>query len=477
MDGGAKRGQSGAMSTAPPVIQPAAQPASWPSHFSATLKLGVPIIGSLIAQMLITLTDTVMIGWYGVDELAALVLATSVFFVVFIVGSGFAFAVMPMAASAEGEGDVAQVRRVTRMGLWISVIWCAFWMPVLWQFEWLALAIGQEAKVALLAQDYMRIAQWAMFPGLVIMVLKSFLSALERPGWVLWATVIGAVANVIANYALIFGHWGAPEMGVQGAAVASVVTHVVMGVVIATYCHRQPILAGYGVFVRLWRSDWPAFLEVFRLGWPIGLTMLAEVGLFSATAVMMGWIGTLELATHGIAIQIASMAFMIYLGLAQTATIRVGRALGRRDRVGIVRASAVVVILQLGMAVVMIGVLLLLPEALISLFLDRDDPASLAIIAYGSGLLLAAAAFQVVDGLQVVVMSVLRGLKDTRVPMWCAALSYWGIGIPVSTGLGFGLGYGGYGIWSGLVVGLSVAAATMIWRLRVVMARLSFGVA
>jgi len=441
-----------------------APPLSYPANFRATLYLGVPLIGSLMAQTLVNLTDTVMVGWYGLDSLAAVVLATSVFFVFFIVGSGFAMAVMPMAAAAEGAGEQHQVRRVVRMGLWISVIYCAVMMAVLWNFSALLQALGQKPKIADLAQDYMRIGQWGMFPGMLMMVLKSYLSALERPGWIIWATLLGAVGNAVFNYAFIFGHWGAPEMGVRGAAIASVFTGVVTFLVLAIYAQYNRHLKEYAIFTRIWRSDWPAFWEVFRLGWPIGATMLAEVGMFSASAIMMGWIGTRELATHGIAVQIASIAFMVYLGMANATTIRVGQALGRRNREGIRRAALVLIAIQLSSAAVMIVVLLSFPASLISLFLDAENPDRVGIITYGTGLLVVAAAFQVVDGLQVAGLNILRGLKDTRVPMLGAVVSYWAIGMPVSYVLGFKFGFGGYGIWGGLVVGLACAAVLMMWR-------------
>jgi len=436
------------------------------------MVLGLPIIGSHVAQMLVHLTDTIMVGWYGVAELAAIVLATSVFFVFFIVGSGFAMAVMPMAASAAASDDHVQVRRVVRMGLWISAIYSLALMPLLWNFKALLILIGQDADIAQLAQDYMRIAQWGMFPAMLIMVLKSFLSALERPAWVLWATIIGAIGNILVNYALIFGNWGAPEMGIRGAAVASILTEILTFLVIAVYAQMHRDFQGYQVFTRIWRSDRLALKEVFRIGWPIGMTMLAEVGLFSFSAVMMGWIGTRELATHGIAIQIASISFMVYLGLANVGTIRAGRALGRHDKLGIWRAAITVAALQLGTAAVIIVVFLTMPRQLISLFLDPTSPDYAAIIAYGTGLLVLAALFQIVDGLQVVALSVLRGLKDTQIPMICAVVSYWIIGVPIGWLLGFPAGFGGYGIWAGLVIGLLMASITLLWRFFVVMRRL-----
>lgn len=437
----------------------------WSGHFKATLALGLPMVGSHLAQMSVNLTDTLMLGWYGVNELAAVVLAGSAFFLVFIVGSGFALAIMPMVANAEGENDIVQVRRVVRMGFWITVIFCTFAMPAMWQMEAFLLAIGQKAHVAVLAQDYMRIAQWAMFPAMLVMVLKSYLSALERPQWVLWATLAGTVINALLNYALIFGNWGAPELGVKGAAIASLMTATVTFIVLFAYANFNPALKKYDLFVRIWRSDWPAFWAVFRLGWPIGAALLAETGLFSATAVMMGWIGTVELATHGIVLQIAAMTFMIYLGLSNVGTVRAGRALGRKDGVGLRRAAWVVIASMMLVSICVVAMFLSIPEHLIALFLSRSDPAAPAIIAFGISLMVVAAAFQVADGLQVVLLGLLRGLKDTAVPMVLAVISYWIIGLPAGYLLGFTFGYGGVGVWVGLVVGLSLAALTLGGRL------------
>ncbi|WP_350333513.1 MATE family efflux transporter [Coralliovum pocilloporae] len=452
---------------APVSTQPAD---SWFRHVKSTLALGIPLVGSHLAQMLTNTTDIVMVGWYGVDELAAVVLATSVFFTVFIVGSGFAFAVLPTVANAVGANDETSVRRAVRMGFWLSMIYCALVMPPLWFVESILNLLGQEPRISAMAQDYMRIAQWSMIPALLIMVLKSYLSALERAQIVLWATVAGAVANGLANYAFIFGNWGAPEMGLRGAAVATLITTSLSFLMLWLYAARHPVLQKYDLFRRLWRSDWPAFREIYKLGWPIGLTLLAETGLFAAASLMMGWIGVRELAAHGIVLQIASIAFMIPLGLSNVATIRAGHALGRRDIPNLVRGSWVVGAVGLSIALCSLSLFLLIPETLIGLFLDKADPEAPAIVAYGLVLILAAAAFQIVDSMQVITLGLLRGIKDTSVPMALAVVSYWMIGIPVAYVFAFKQDYGGVGIWSGLVVGLTIAALTMlaryVWQIR-----------
>ncbi len=400
---------------------------SWRDHIRASAILGLPLIGSHIAQMLTHTTDVVMMGWYSVEGLAAVVLAAQVYFVVFIVGSGFAFAVMPMAAAALGADDHAQVRRSVRMGAWLVLGYGLVMLVPLWYLKPILLALGQEPHLTEIAQDYMRIAVWGIFPALLIMVLKSYLGALERAQVVLVATLVAAAANVFFNYAFIFGHFGFPEMGAKGAAIASVLTITLDTVFLVLYAAYKPALKQYQLFVKPLKPDWPALREVTRLGAPIGMTMLAEVGMFSAATLMVGWAGTLQLAAHGIVLQIASLSFMIPLGIANVATIRAGRALGRQDQTGLWRASVVVVLSALAIAALAMVVMLSVPQTLISLFLKPSEPNYLLILEMGGALLLVAAAFQVVDAMQVVGLGLLRGIKDTGAPMvgGVAVASIW----------------------------------------------------
>ncbi|WP_050522574.1 MATE family efflux transporter [Pseudorhodobacter wandonensis] len=433
-------------------------------HARALLALGLPLIGSHLAQMALHVTDTVMLGWYGVVELASVVLGASAFFIVFILGSGFGQAVMPMVAQALGRGDEVQVRRDTRMGLWLSIGFGAACYPVFWRSESILLALGQQPDVSALAQDYLRIAGLGMMPALLVMALKSYLAALERTQVVLWITMTAVVLNAGINYALIFGNWGAPEMGVRGAAIASVLTQVVTFVALGFYAHWQPDLRRFNLFQRFWRPDWQAMHQVYRVGWPIGLTGLAEGGLFQASAIMMGWIGTVQLAAHGIALEVTALAFMVHLGLSNAATVRVGRAMGQGNAQSLRDGAKVALVLSLGFGVAMVVLFLALPGPIVALFLDRTNPSAGAIIAFGTVLLALSALFQMVDATQAMALGFLRGMQDTRAPMWIVTLSYWGLGIPSSYVLAFPLGFGGAGLWLGLTVGLSVAAGLLMWR-------------
>ena len=437
-------------------------PQTYRQHSRALLVLGVPLVGSHLAQIAIVVTDSVMLGWYSVQALAAITLASSAAFVLFIVGSGFAFAVLPMVANAMAEDDEVQVRRVTRMGMWMSALYGVAVLPLLIWSEPILLGLGQEPDIAALTQDYLRLFSIGMVPSLLVMVLKNFLAALERTQVVLWVTVAAAVLNGFVNYVLIFGNFGAPELGIKGAAIASVTLQLVTLAVLVVYTMR--VTPEHAMFQRMWRPDWEAFGRVFRLGWPIGLTNLAESGLFSASAVMMGWIGALPLAAHGIALQLAAMTFVVHLGLSQAATVRAGHAAGRRDGLSLRRGALVATLMSVLFAGVAIVVYLTIPEVLLGLFLDPDEPARPEILAIGVVLLAMAALFQLVDGAQVIALGLLRGLQDTKVPMIHATISYWGVGLSVSYILGFTLGWGGVGVWMGLVVGLACASGLLMHR-------------
>lgn len=431
-------------------------------HMRATLRIGLPLIGGHLAQFVIGLTDTVMMGWYGVEALAALVLGSTLFFVIFLMGSGFAWAVMPLVASAEAEQDEVTIRRVTRMGMWLSVLFGLAFLPLFWFSAPVLIALGQEPGLAADAQIYLRITGIAVIPALLVMVMKSYLAALERTSVVFWITALAAVANVLANYMLIFGNWGAPELGVAGAAWASMVVQVIS--LIGVMIYARVTLPEHTLFQRLWKPDFDVMARVTRMGVPIGLTNLAEVGLFAASSIMMGWLGTLALAAHGIVLQVATAAFMVHLGLSNAATVRAGNAFGRRDSAHLKRGAWTVILLSGTVAALSIVIFLTLPTPLINLFLAENEPDRAAILDIGIGLMAMAALFQLADGAQVLALGLLRGIQDTTVPMIMAAISYWGLGLSAAWLFGFVLEWGGKGVWFGLVIGLAAAAVMMMTR-------------
>jgi MATE family multidrug resistance protein len=233
---------------------------------------------------------------------------------------------------------------------------------------------------------------------------------------------------------------------------------------LGVYAQFQRELHRFRLFSRFWRADYPAMGRVFRLGWPIGVTGLMESGLFSGASLMMGWVGTVPLAAHGIAMQVAALAFMVHLGLSNAATVLAGRAEGAGNIKAMREIAMTAIGLSAALCAVGIVIFLSLAVPIISLFLDMSKPDSAQILATGTGLLALAALFQLGDAMQVMALGLLRAIRDTRVPMWAAAFSYWGIGIPCSYVLGFPLGLGGQGIWLGLCVGLLFASTSLMLR-------------
>lgn len=433
-------------------------------HVAATLSLGLPLIGSHLARMGIHVSDTVMLGWYGVDALAALVIATSMIHILYFLGIGYGTAVMGLIATAIARGDETEVRRNARMALWLSAIHSVLCLPLFWFSGPILLALGQTDSVAALAQDFLRIAGWGLLPMLCALALNSYLAALERTQIVMWVTLAGLPLNVALIWLLTFGNGGFPELGVRGAAISSVIVQTLQLAVLVAYARWLPATRKYHLFQRFWKPDRQAMVRVFRMGWPIGLTLVAEGGLFVGSNVMMGWIGTQELAAHGIALQITSITFMVHLGLSNAATVRVGQAKGRGDGAGMRDAALAVIALSLAFAVLAIAAYLLAGEWLVRLYLDPADPRGPAIVALGAGLLAYAALFQLTDAFQVIALGFLRGVHDTRVPMWIAGFSYWIVGMPVAWGLAFPGGLGPAGLWLGLCVGLTVAAVLLMAR-------------
>ncbi|WP_210527231.1 MATE family efflux transporter [Rubellimicrobium arenae] len=446
--------------TQAPALSPALT--GWSGHARGLLGLAVPLIGSNLAGFAIHLTDTVLLGWYDVTALAGIVLASSLWYIMMLMGSGFAGAVMPLAAKASEEGDIREVRRITRMGLWLSLAYAVFALVVLLGSGHLFAAMGQEAEVADQAGRYLGIAGWGIIPTIVGMVLRSFLTSLERTAVLLWATIGSAMLNAVWGYALIFGAWGLPEMGIEGAAWAALATQTLSTLLLLGYALLR--LPEYELLARFWRPDWAAMGRVFRLGWPIGGQLLAEVGLFAGSAIMVGWVGEVPLAAHGVALQLASATFNVHLGLSQAVTVRTGQALGRGDHEGMRQGAVVAIVLSASLAILASALFLLYPEQLLSLFVDPADPKRPEVLAVGVTLLGLAAIFQIFDGAQVLAIGLLRGIQDTTVPMIFAALSYWGLGIPIGYLLGFVLGWHEVGVWIGLVASLVCASVLLMAR-------------
>ncbi len=443
---------------------PAALPGGWRVEARETFLLAGPIVLIQLAQIALQTTDTIMMGWLGPQDLAAGALAVTIHMTSFLFGMGILSGVAPIAAQALGARRLRDVRRTVRQGMWLAILIAIPLSTLIWFTGPVLLLFNQDPVNAAEAQGYARCAVWALLPSFGLVVLRSFVSVHSRPQSVLFVTLAGVGLNILGNYALMFGNFGFPRLGLVGAGITTSIVSWSMFLAMVVFVSLDRQFRKYALHIRFWRSDWPRFREVWRVGLPIGGAILAESSLFSTASLLVGMIGTAQLAGHTIALHCASVAFMVPLGLGQAATIRVGLAAGARDWAGVGQTGAVS--FAIGLAFMMSTAILfwVIPEQLVGLFLDLRIPENAEAIGFAVSYLAIAALFQLVDGGQVVGVGCLRGLKDTRVPFICCIVGYWGIGFPAGAILAFQFDMGGVGVWTGLAVGLTVVAILAGWR-------------
>jgi MATE family multidrug resistance protein len=326
---------------------------------------------------------------------------------------------------------------------------------------------GESAELARQGQTFLRAYMWCTAPWLLFQLVRNFVSALERPRVVLWLSLGGIGLNALLSWSLIFGHFGLPPLGLRGGGLGSTLTWLIMcgALIMVALADRQ--FRRFHLFGHWWRLDAQRIMAMIHLGWPIGVTMALEMGVFALAAYFMGWIGAPAVAAHAVALQLAALTFMVPLGLGQAATVRVGLALGRRDDAAIARAGWTAWVIGVGFMGTMALVMWSFPRELVTLFL-KDVPANAVVIALAVSFLRVAAAFQLVDGAQVIGAGMLRGLHDTRWPLLFALVGYWVVGLGIGAWLAFARDWKGVGIWVGLASGLAAVAALMLarWVLR-----------
>lgn len=436
------------------------------AEIRATIALAWPLILGNFAQTAINTTDVLILGRYNVDALAGAALAVNLYFAFGVFAMGLVTAASPLIAAERGRmaHSVRDVRRTVRQALWASAAVCLPCWAILWNAEYLLLLIDQDPRLAADAARFIRICMWGLFPFLTYIVLRYYVTALERPLWGLYVTAAGVAFNALACWALVFGTLGLPELGLTGAAFANLFANCFLALGMVTVVTGIRRFRRYRLFGHWWRSDWPRFFEIQRIGLPIAATFALEVTVFNAAVFLMGLIDRASLAAHAIAIQVAAFAFMIPLGLSQAATVRVGLWHGRGDADGIARAGAVAFLLGVGAAFVNSAVMVVWPEQLVGLFVIPDSAENARVFSLAVSFLFIAAIFQLADGAQAVGAGALRGIQDTRWPMAYAGFGYWVVGFGTSIWLGFALDMEGVGIWIGLAVGLAAVAVLMVGR-------------
>jgi MATE family multidrug resistance protein len=421
---------------------------SWSENFVATVQLAWPMVLTNLAQTAMIVTDVLFIGRLGSQALAASSLAVNIYHTFAFFAFGLVSAVAPMVAREKGarRHEVREIRRIVRQGLWTVAAVSVPSILLLWRGDVFLLAIGQDPALSGEAVLYLRALVWALPFFLGYIVLRFFISALERPHWAFLIAIAGIAFNALGNWLLIFGNWGFPELGIVGSGVASALTTFLMFVAMAAVVMLDRQFRRYHVLGRFWQADWPRFKAIWTLGLPIGLIIAFETTVFNAAAFLMGWLGEAELAAHAIAIQVVAIAF------------------GASDPAGVTRAGWSAFILGTGFMIITATLMLAIPHTLIGLFLDIGQESNLIVLQLATTFLIVAAIFQIADAAQVLAAGMLRGLHDTRIPMLFAALGYWGIGLPLSYYLSQFTSLRGEGVWIGLAAGLAAVSLLMVQR-------------
>ncbi len=424
-----------------------------------TAILAAPLVAGHLSTGLIGFVDSAIAGHHGTETLAAVAVGTALFWLPMMVPMGTLLSLPPSVSQLDGSGRRDGIGPLFRQSLWLAAGLGVLLFAFL-SFAGLALepmGIAPEVRPGALA--FLHGIRWGV-PALTLYLAMRYLS--DGLHWTLPTMLLGfggLLVLVPLGYVLTFGLFGFREMGAGGLGVASAVMMWAQALAFAGYLAPARRFAALRLFERFEPPRWAPIRELLRTGLPIGVTVAMEGGLFIVTALLIGRLGAVEVAAHQIAINVAALCFMVPMGLAEATTVRVGHARGRGSLEGVRRAAFAGYALALVTQSLSALVLLTGHDLVVALYTS-----DVAVAALASSLLLYAAAFQYPDGIQVLSAGALRGLKDTRVPMFLAALAYWGIGMPLGAYLGLVLGWGPRGMWIGLIAGLSVAAFLLARR-------------
>ena len=432
------------------------------AEIRATIAIAAPLAGANLAHMAMGLTNTIMVGHLGAAPLAAAGLGTALYFTLLILCQGVLEAVAPLAAHAMGAEDHPTAGRVAGAGLVVAAVLTVPVIAVLTVIPGLLAALGYDAGLTAEIGRFLQVIRWGAPAFLGAAVLRFLLVAGFRTRVVMMVPLLAIPLNAALNWVLIYGHFGLPALGSAGSGGATAIVQWLMLLCFAGYMLAMPGRIPVRMALRV-LAEIP---RILRLGVPMGVLRGMEIGVFVTTGILMGMLGADALGAHQLVLNVASITFMVPLGLAQAATVRVAFQLGLGAPGAARRAGLVAVALGAGFMSAAAALLLLMPRAITGAYVDLGDPANDGLVAIAVQLFVIAALFQVFDGVQVIAVGALRGYRDTAVPMLIAAIGYWAIGFLSSWLLAFPLGLGAIGLWSGLALGLVVVAIALTLRLR-----------
>ncbi|GAB6096783.1 MATE family efflux transporter [Desulfatiferula olefinivorans] len=439
------------------------QPMGFITHIRHTFRLSVPLIVGQLGHMLMGVTDSVMVGRVGTVPLAASAVAQVLFFLVLVFGLGVSMAVTPLVAQAFGAGDKARCGVVLRQGLLVNLVTSIGLFMLTFVLADSIRFLNQPPEIVQPAGIYMKMLGLSIVPVMVFQTYKQFAEGLSVITSAMVITLLANLVNVFANWVFIFGNLGFPAMGLTGAGLGTFSSRTFMAVAMVVVIARSPSLRAFDPSLRYRTIDTAMIRKLLSIGVPAGFQYVFEVSSFAGASLVIGWIGTLELAAHQIALNLASISYMISLGVSSAATVRVGTALGRQDigetRMAGFSALALVSLFMAVFALAFIGLRTVLPGFYVT------DPEVIRITA---GILLIVAVFQISDGAQTVGIGMLRGIMDMKIPTLMTFIAYWIIGIPAGYVLGITSGMGVTGVWLGLFAGLTASALMVLTRFHLI---------
>lgn len=429
------------------------------SHFRKNFSLAYPVMLSQLGHVMVGVADNLMVGRLGAIPLAAASLANAVFFLLLTFGIGVSYAITPLVAAADGEGNKERIASVLKHGLAINMITgVLLFIVVLSGAEGLNY-MGQPEDVVKMAIPYLGVITFSIIPFMLFQTYRQFAEGLSLTKQAMYITVAANVINILLNYILIYGKLGIEPMGLMGAGWATLISRVLMGIMMMSFVYFSHRFKDYREAFKLRDYTKRKLSKMLGIGVPAGMQFTFEVSAFGAAAIMMGWLGTSSLAAHQIAINLASISYMMASGLSAAATIRVGNQLGRND-IPTLRKAAFSLYIMVLIFMSMWAVIFLVGKFYLpSLYINDQE-----VIQMASSLIVIAAFFQLSDGSQVVGLGALRGLADVKLPTLFTFIAYWVLGLPIGYFLGFEMGMGAEGIWYGLLIGLSVVAVTLFIR-------------
>ena len=439
---------------------------SFRTHIRETAVLAIPVSIGQLGHVMLGVTDSVMVGRLGEVPLAAASLGHGIFVLMLVFAVGICNAITPLTAIADGSNDHDMAAVTFRQGLLLNTSIGAMLVLVTWLVSGSLAWMNQPPEVVELAAPYLRIMGFSFIPMTAFFTFRGFIEGLSYTKPAMVAIILGNLVNVFGNWVLIYGNLGMPVLGLQGAGYSSLAVEVFAALALMVYVLRARVFRRYHPLLHFRGINRPVMMRLLRIGLPSGMQYVFEAGSFSFSAIMIGWLGATALAAHQIALNLASVSFMITLGISHAATIRVGNAVGRGDAGDVRTAGFSAVLMGMSMMALAAISFILLRHVLPALYIEDEAVRTLA-----SQLLILAAIFQLSDGAQVVGHGILRGMTDVTVPMLIALCAYWVLGVPASYLLAFEVGLGTQGVWMGFVLGLTVAALSFVYRFHILSRR------